>query len=195
ELELVRRYTHCGRGELVLADGCPGAPDLRVLESVCDDDDDDHDHDRDEVEHDVVELVGSDRGPHDWLKETVEEAEEPGGKPRPLYRGDSLGAIREVDWLVEVVQQLADDLAEAEGDDREVVAADAEDREAEEEADDGRHDDAQEQEEVEPIRRKEKGGADGDRARDRVEEEGLLGPEEPPEVGAHGVEGHVAEVE
>ena len=57
---------------------------------------------------------------------------------RPADGGDALGAVREVDRLVEVVGQHADHLAEAEGDDGQVVAVQPQHRQAEQHAGDGR---------------------------------------------------------
>ena len=50
--------------------------------------------------------------------------------------GDVVDALRPVGEAVPVVEQDADDFAEAKGDDGEVVAAQAQDGEAEEEAED-----------------------------------------------------------
>ena len=64
-------------------------------------------------------------------------------KPGPVDRRDPAGAVREVEASEEVVavaRDLRHDLAEAERHDREVVAAQAQRRQADEHADDRRRD-------------------------------------------------------
>lgn len=85
-----------------------------------------------------------------------------------------LWSVGEVEGLVEVVGELADYLAEAEGDDGQVVAPDTQDRQAEDEADDRCGYDAEEDEEVEPVGCQEERCSLGRRAGDLVEEIGLL---------------------
>src|SRR5439155_1613573 len=98
---------------------------------------------------------------------------------RPPDRRDPLGAVREVDRLVEVVGEDADHLAEAERHDRQVVAVQAQHGEAEEDPGARRDHETDEQEGVEPPR----GEGEGVPAEDEV---GLRRTGDRPRVGAHG---------
>ncbi len=101
---------HVARGEFVFANRHPGAAEAAILEIARDED---REHDEHE-EHVVVrrraeaEVVAEDR--------------------RLIERRDAVGAVG---VLGEVEERLRHDLAEAEGDDREVVAAQPQGRGAE----------------------------------------------------------------
>ena len=105
--------------------------------------------------------------------------------------GDAFRAVRDVDRRVEVVHEDADDLAEAERDDREIVAAQLQRRRAEQHA--GAAGDQGAERDHHPPRRVQ---AARKRRRDRREGVGQLRRGEQAEhVGADRVEGDVAEVE
>src|SRR5207245_10422958 len=96
---------------------------------------DDHDNDEQDEEVEVL-AVG-----------------QPERRRRARDRRDALRTVREIDRLVEVVGENADDLAEAERDDGEVVAVEAQDREPEEDAGDRRDEEPDEQARVAPYAR------------------------------------------
>ena len=152
---------------LVLADGHPGATQARVAQS-----DGDEGDDEDADQGDVVDLVGS-------CQPVV-------GRDADAQRVERLGhvedAARAADVVLEQVGlgQDADDLAEAEGGDGQVVAADVQDGQAQQDAEAHRH------EHGEGDGREEAPVGDTQLARARQEGRG---------VGADGEEGHEAEVE
>ena len=132
---------------------------------------------------------------HHGLDDLVEQAQHPLWHGGPLNGGDALWAVGEVQRLVQVVGQLPHDLAEGQGDDCQVVAADPEHRQAKDQTKNRGDDHTQEYEQVEIVRCQEERRVQclgGDRGMEQV---GLLGSEECPQIGAHRVEGHVAEIE
>src|SRR5256885_3000147 len=167
ELRAHERDPHGLGGHLVLADGLPRAPDVRVLESPIDHDDDGHDEEHQEIE--ILAVGQSER------------------RRRAADRRDALGAVGEVEGLVEIVREHADDFAEAERDDRQVISVQAQDGQAEEDAGAGGDEEADEQEEVEHRRRKGKAAAE-----DLV---ALGGARDRPGVRAHREERDVAQIE
>ena len=127
---------HRAGGDLVLADRLPGAADARVLQPQVDDDDDEQ-HQHQQVV--VLDRAGEARGRamvSVCAKLKLADAER-------VDQRDALRAVGDVDRLRQVVQEDAHDLAEAQRDDREVVAAQLQRRRAQqhaEEARDGRAD-------------------------------------------------------
>src|SRR5687768_13129559 len=115
QLELEARDAHHGRGVLVLADGQPGTADTAVLEAAGQPDDDDEDDERQPVP--ALGVDGVEEGPPVDLRT---------GRHGDL--GDARGTAGD---RVEVARGDADDLAEPEGDDGEVVAAQPQRRSAE----------------------------------------------------------------
>src|SRR5919198_382910 len=168
ELHPHERHPHRPRRQLVLADRLPGPADVRVLEPAVGEDDHDHDEQDEKVE---VLAIG-----------------QPERRGRAGDRRDALRTVREVDGLVEVVGEHADHLAEAERDDGEVVAVQAEHREAEEDPGDRRHEESDEQEGEEPRA----GQGEPAAAEDDV---GVRRAEDGPGIRADGEERDVAEVE
>ena len=118
--------SHGRRSDLVLADRHPGSSEAGVVE-VGDQDDGDGDEETDE--HVVGDGVGVEvEGRHDlelWV--AGPGPLDPGRQQRLVDQADGVDAARP---LVEVVEELRHDLAESEGHDRQVVAAQAERRES-----------------------------------------------------------------
>src|SRR6478735_5123997 len=176
QLELEARHAHDGRGVLVLADGQPGTADAAVLETTGQPDDDDEDHQRQ-----PVPALGVDR---------VE------GRPPVDLRAGGHGDLGDARGTagdgVEVASGDADDLAEPEGHDREVVTAQPQGGSAEDDARRERHRDGDRD-----------AHGEGDRpvvgqpeARlQRLHHRRRRRPEQGHRVGAEGVEADVAEVE
>ncbi len=154
---------------------------MRVLEPPVDENRraDDEEHERVEVKR--IDHVGV-GGYADRLQERREE------DGRPADGRDALGPVGQVDRLVEVVGEDADDLAEAEGHEGQVVSVEAEDGQAQENARARRDAHAHEQEDEEPPR----GEREEIAAEDQV---GLRRPEDRPRIRAHREEGDVAQVE
>src|SRR4030095_14177971 len=167
ELHPHQGHPHGPRRQLVLANRLPGAADVRGLEAAGDDDDEDHEEQDQEVE--------------------VLAVRQPEGRRRPRDGRDPLGAVGDVDGLVEIVGEHADDLAEAQGDDREVVAVQPEHWQAEQNSAEGRGAQSYEEERVEPPPGQREAAAEND--------VGVRGAEDGPGVRAHREEGHVAEVQ
>ncbi len=112
-----------------------------------------------------------------------------------LDRGDALRAVGEVERFVQVVGQHADHFAEAQRDDGQVVAAHAQHRQAQEQARQAGDDDAQEDEQVEAVAGQQEGQVRRLGAGRKRQHVVLLGAEEGPQVGAHRIEGHIAQVQ
>ena len=127
------RHAHRLRRGLVLADRLPRPADVRVLEPPVDEHRDAHDQQHEEVE---VERIDRRWGPARCRGPAAAGSKKIG---RPRDGRDALGAIGEVDGLVEVVGEDADHLAEAEGHEGEIVAVQAQDGQAEQEARSRRH--------------------------------------------------------
>jgi hypothetical protein len=123
---------------LVLADRRPGSAQPRVLEPVHEDQ-----GDRDDDGHEDVE------GPRIGERELADERE-----ARPVDAADAVGALGP---LVEVQEDDRDDLAEAKGDDGEVVAPQPQRRRAEQDAEQRRRerpdDDQDDERQVQPGER------------------------------------------
>src|SRR4029453_7702404 len=98
------------------------------------------------------------------------------------------GAVGEIDRLVQVVGENADDLAEARVEDREIVAVQPQHGQAEQDSGDGRRAEPDEEEYVEPPAGQREGVAAEYDVCVRRAEDG-------PGVGADGEERHVAEIE
>jgi hypothetical protein len=163
--------------------GHPGAADAAALEAMADDH---RQHDQDQEKEVVVgDLRPLEAEPVAGLAEGVLE-------DRDLVDpGDALGAVGDVDRRVEVVEEHAHDLAEAEGDDRQVVAAQLQRRRPEQHAEEAGHRrterDQQPPGHVQAVR---KGGSD---RREGIGQ--LRRGEQAQHVGADRIESDVAEVE
>src|SRR5438105_13009014 len=123
-------HAHRLGGQLVFANGFPRSTDMRVLQPAIHEDDDDDDEQREEIEAHRVRNLERQRRTRD--------------------RRDAARAVGHVDRLVEVVGEDPDDLAEAERDDGQVVAAQSQNRQSEHHAGAGGDGDADEQERAEP---------------------------------------------
>ncbi len=177
QLDVAHIDAHRLGGDVVLPERLPGATEPRMLEVV---DDDDRQH-REEEEHEVIELQPGDGQAKDLDALPHLEAEE----VEPLDAGDAAGSVREVvdavtpgqRELVEVVHEDPDDLAETQGDDRKIVAAQTKHRIAEQEPGDPREEGPQRNEEPKRQAHPEVGRG-----------------EERPGVRPYRIEGHIAEV-
>src|SRR5262249_21488946 len=149
------------------SNGLPGPTDVGVLEPAVDDDDDDHEEQDQEGEVLAVRQPERRRWPGDG--------------------SDPLWAVGDIDGLVEIVGEHADDLAKAQRDDREVVAMQSEHRQAEQNSGEGRGAQSYEEKWVEP--------SPGQREAAAEDDVGVWGAEDGPGVRAHREEGHVAEVQ
>src|SRR5499433_3549855 len=181
ELHSHEGHAHGLGCRLVLADGLPGPADVRVLETAVDEDGDAHDEEHEGVEVERVDHVGiglDADGAQEWREEDG----------RPADGRNPFGAVGDVNGLVEVVGEHADYLAEAQGDEGEVVAVQAQHGQAEEDTRPRGHRHSHEEEGEEPPRREREAIA----AEDQV---GLGRAEDGPRVGAYREEGDVAQVE
>ncbi len=124
---------------------------------------------------------------------------EPAAESRPVDGRDPAGAVREIEAgaeeVVAVACDLREDLAEAESDDREVVAAQAERRQADQHADDGRRDPCHRQDEPDREMKAGRAGVEPDRPEVQVLLRELRRGEPTGHVRAHRIEGDVTEVE
>ena len=141
---------------------------MRVLQPAVDEDDHHDDEQDEEVEADRVRDLD--------------------GQGRARDGRDAARPVGDVDRLVEVVGEDTDHLAEAQGHDGQVVAAEPEHGEPEQHAGAGRHGETDHQERIEPP------GGQG-KATATEEHIGVRRAEDRPRVGADGEEGDVAEVE
>ena len=120
------RHAHRRGGGLVLANRDPGATDARVAQRALQNDGEHDEHER-SPEEDRVEVLHV-----EVLRRQAEVGVRPVAEAGPVDRGDAAGAVREVEAgaeeVVAVARDLRQDLAEAERDDREVVAAQAQRR-------------------------------------------------------------------
>src|SRR5450830_661546 len=205
ELDVAGVDAHGFGGNFVFTDGDPGAPEARILQTDGEEDDAD-------AQQQEEEVVGVDRG-HGQAEEFDDgagagfagqrDAEDADG----VDEVDALGPVGDVDGGVEVVHEDADDFAEAERDDGEVVAAQLQgggaEQGAEERGDHGGEGDDDPEREVDAVLRN-LGPADEDEevanqgvgVDEGFEHAGELGRgEQAGGVGADGVEGDVAEVE
>ena len=134
-----------GRG-LIFADRRPGPADLRVVQAAGDEDDDDNDHQGEQVKHQIIHIRRTDRMADHAAEDGIEPVDRELRHGRPLDRGDALRAVGEIEGFVEVVGEHPDNLAEAEGDDGQVIAPQPQDRQAEQNAGQRRDDDPDQKE-------------------------------------------------
>src|SRR5207245_11595548 len=106
------------------------------------------------------------------IRGEMEVVMDPVPKPWTVDRGDATRAVREVETgpeeVVAVPGDLRHDLAEAERDDREVVAAQAKRRQADQHSDDGCRDAGHEQDEPDREVEASQAGTDPNRAEANV---------------------------
>ena len=131
------------------------------------------------------------------VRRQAEVVVEPVAEPGPVDRRDPARAVRDVvaEQAVAVPRDLGHDLAEAERHDREVVAAQAERGQADENSDDRRRDARHDQDEPDREVEARHVRRDADRAEADVLRGELRRGEPAGHVGAHRVERDVAEVE
>src|SRR6266545_2297068 len=116
ELGAHQRYPHSAGGQLVLADGQPGTTQPTLPQAKRHEEDEQGQHQEDEVSREVVERAeGAELDPLRADRQALHRVD----------RRDALRAIGDVDAVdvVAVVEDLRDDLAEAERDQGQVVAA------------------------------------------------------------------------
>ena len=134
-----QRHAHRGGRGLVLADRDPGAAEPRELQPERAEDGEEQQHDRGPVEDvrrgDLVPEHGAGAaGQVVGRQEAVREVGDVVAEARRVERRDPVRPVRQVEAgaeeVVAVARDLRQDLAEAERHDREVVAAQAQGREA-----------------------------------------------------------------
>ena len=148
----------------------PGAADTRILQTHIDDDDEDGQCD----EQEVILLRSAERK----AKNLRRPREFEGAKADRIDQRDALRPVGDIDRRIQVVEENADDFAETEGDDGQIVAAQLECRRAEHHAG----------QTGEP-------GADGQDGPDRPVQTEVRTCQQRPSVGADSVERDVAKIE
>ncbi len=183
QLHVARVDAHGLGGDLVFADGHPGAADARILQAVADQHRQQHQGEEQVVVHrHRVDVVA------EQLVALAQVQAEDADRIDLTY---PLRTVGDVHRVVQVVHEDADDFAEAERDDGQVVAAQLEHRHAEDDPRDGRRQERQRyhppDRDVQAVREHRREGGEVVRQLGRGEQR--------EQVGADGVEGHVAQVE
>ena len=106
-----------------------------------------------------------------------------------------LWPIREVEWFVQIVGQHTDHLAKTQGDNRQVITAQAQDGQPKCNPSHPGDKDRPQQEKPEEATRIGKGRQDRKGPGDLIQMPDLLRTKEGPQVGADGIEGNVTQIE
>jgi len=112
-----------------------------------------------------------------------------------LDRGNALRAVGKIEGLVEIVGQDPDDLTETEGDDGQIIPAQPEYRQAEDDPGHTGNDDADQNKHVKGVSGQEERQIRRLCSRCKMEDIKLLRAEKSPQIGTHGIKCHVAEIE
>src|SRR5690606_31040053 len=115
QLDVARVDAHGLGGDLILADRLPGAADARVLQAHADQ----HDQQRDGQQQVIVFF----RAGHADAQQALAATEHELADLEAVDAVDALRPVGDVDRRVEIIEENADDLAEAQRDDGQVVAA------------------------------------------------------------------------
>jgi hypothetical protein len=130
QLHVRRVDAHRARRDLVFADRLPGAADSRVLHPHVDDDEREH--------HEEQQVVILHRADQRESGETPADREIDAAEPERIDQREALRPVGDVDRPRKIVEEDPHDLAEAERDDRKVVAAQLQRWRAEQNAEEGR---------------------------------------------------------
>src|ERR671921_1210048 len=184
-------YAHRSRGRLVLAHGDPGPSEPGVPEAYVHVDGDEHEDQYGVVPR--VQVQGPEALPGDHGLGQEGEA----GRVNGLDADGAVGQVEPAE-VVAVLEELGDDLAEAQGDYREVVAAQPEGWRADDYAAQAGESasDQQDDPERDVYAHERPAGQGGRGGAEREADLPEVGRSEPADdVGAEGVEGHEAQVE
>ena len=205
QFDVARIDAHGLGGDLVFADGHPGTAQARMLQALGDE----HDGDAQKQEQKVIGIHGrhGETGHHDGAVGARLARQVDAEDADRVDQIDALRPVREIDRVVQIVHEDADDLAKAQGHDGQIVAAQLQGRRTQQGAEQARHGSGQRHDE--PDRQMDAVFADfrphqlhQGFAQHRIlihhrfEQDGeLRRGQQGRQVGTHGIEGDIAEVE